>query len=92
MSIPDPSWPEEPPGSGAGHAKPNEPAGRGEPGVCELCGTPLGPADARCGACGMVVGVAKPAPSPFSHTLLWAVVGGVGVIYVIVLGLVAALR
>ncbi|HZJ27576.1 MAG TPA: hypothetical protein VFF40_11305 [Acidimicrobiia bacterium] len=92
MSVANPSSPDDTPATG-GVSEPGGPAGpAGEPRACELCGSRLGAVADRCGVCGMITGVIRPAPSPFSHGLLWVMAGGVLAIYLLVLALVAALR
>ncbi len=61
-------------------------------GVCALCGTPLTVDPERCRMCGMVVGIGPESPSPFSRPALWATLGGLVAIYVVVLILVVALH
>ena len=61
-------------------------------GVCALCGTPLGTEGDRCRVCGMVVGIGPGQRSPFSHAALWATIGGLLAIYVVVLIFVVLLN
>ena len=61
-------------------------------GVCALCGTPLAGDTDRCGMCGMVVGIGPGHRSPFSQGALWATIGGLVAIYVVVLVLVVVLN
>jgi hypothetical protein len=61
-------------------------------GACSLCGTPLGAGSDRCRMCGMVVGIGPGSRSPFSHAALWATIGGLVAIYLVVLGLVLLLN
>lgn len=61
-------------------------------GVCSLCGSPLGADRDRCRMCGMVVGIGPGNPNPFSHAALWATIGGLVAIYVVVLVLVVVLN
>jgi hypothetical protein len=60
--------------------------------VCSLCGSPLAAAAERCSACGTVIGIGPGTPSPFSRPALWAMVGGLLAIYLVVAGVVALLR
>jgi len=61
-------------------------------GVCALCGSPLTVDPERCRMCGMVVGIGPESPSPFSRPALWATLGGLVAIYLVVLVLVVALH
>ena len=70
--------------------KPSFPAP--DAGVCALCGTPLVLDGERCRMCGMVVGIGPGTRNPFSHGALWATIGGLAIIYVVVLLLVVVLN
>ncbi|MGZ8752373.1 MAG: hypothetical protein ACXW1S_05270 [Acidimicrobiia bacterium] len=61
-------------------------------GVCALCGTPLGADGERCRMCGMAVGIGPGNRSPFTQGALWATIGGLLAIYVVVLLLVVVLN
>jgi hypothetical protein len=61
-------------------------------GVCTLCGTPLGTGGERCPMCGMVIGIGPGTPNPFTQAALWATIGGLLAIYVVVLLLVVVLN
>ncbi len=61
-------------------------------GACALCGSPLGADDERCRMCGMVVGIGPGNPNPFSRGALWATIGGLVAIYVVVLVIVVVLN
>jgi hypothetical protein len=61
-------------------------------GACALCGTPLVAGGDRCRMCGMVVGIGPGNPNPFSRGALWATIGGLVAIYVVVLVFVALLN
>lgn len=61
-------------------------------GVCALCGTPLGADGERCRRCGMVVGIGPGNRSPFTRGALWATIGGLLAIYVVVLLVVVVLN
>lgn len=60
--------------------------------TCALCGTPLGVGAERCTACGMVVGIGPGNPNPFTSRAMWATIGGLVAIYVVVLALVVLLN
>ncbi len=65
---------------------------RPDAGICALCGTPLVADGARCRMCGMVVGIGPGQKSPFTQGAMWATIGGLLVIYVVVLLLVVVLN
>ena len=65
---------------------------RPDAGVCSLCGTPLGADRERCRMCGMVVGIGPGNRSPFTRRALWATIGGLLAIYVVVLLVVVVLN
>jgi hypothetical protein len=61
-------------------------------GVCALCGSALATGGDRCPMCGMVVGIGPGNPNPFTQAALWATIGGLLAIYVVVLVLVVVLN
>jgi hypothetical protein len=61
-------------------------------GSCTLCGTPLVAGGERCRMCGMVVGIGPGQRSPFTQKAMWATIGGLLAIYVVVLLLVVVLN
>jgi hypothetical protein len=63
-----------------------------DPGACALCGTPLGAVGDRCPMCGMVLGIGPATRNPFTRAALWATIGGLLAIYVVVLLLVVILN
>jgi len=61
-------------------------------GVCALCGTPLVADGERCRICGMVVGIGPGRRSPFTRGAMWATIGSLLAIYVVVLLLAVVLN
>ncbi|MFI5053140.1 MAG: hypothetical protein ACHQDE_02165 [Acidimicrobiia bacterium] len=60
--------------------------------VCPLCGTPVLPADTRCRECNMTLAGVGARPTPFTRRSLWFWAGGLLVIYVVVLVILALAR
>lgn len=62
-----------------------------DPGVCSLCGSPLGAEPGRCPQCGLhQAGPGR--PSPFDRAALWLLGGVLAGVYVVTLVVVAAAR
>jgi hypothetical protein len=59
---------------------------------CPLCDAVVGFDAVRCPSCGMALAGQGARPSPFARRELWWSVAGLGVIYVIVLAIVALIR
>ncbi len=57
--------------------------------VCPLCGSAVAPADERCRDCGMILAGVGGRPAPFTRQSLWRWAGGLLVIYLVVLAIVA---
>jgi hypothetical protein len=73
-------------------AQPDPVAGPGAPVSCPLCGEPAGPADLRCRVCGMTLRGLPGRPPAFSRAALWWAVGGLLLIYLVVLAVVAVVH
>lgn len=58
---------------------------------CPLCGTAVGAEGARCPSCGLYLGPESGRPNPFTQRVLWALVAGVLVVYLLTLAGVALL-
>ncbi|HZR15554.1 MAG TPA: hypothetical protein VFC33_20135 [Acidimicrobiia bacterium] len=59
--------------------------------ACPLCGTSVGVDAARCPSCGLFLTVAR-RPNPFVEHTLWAMVGGLAVVYLLTLLVVVLAR
>ena len=60
--------------------------------VCPLCGAPAAPSAMRCEACGMTLAGTGGRPGMFMRRTLWMWAGGLLVIYLIVLAVVATVH
>ncbi|MGH9025927.1 MAG: hypothetical protein ACRDWD_07410 [Acidimicrobiia bacterium] len=61
-------------------------------GPCPLCGAALAAADSRCPSCGLSLSGVYGRPGPFSQTTFWWLAGGLGLVYLLTLLIVALAR
>jgi hypothetical protein len=59
------------------------------PPACPLCASVLDPSSVRCPSCGLYLPASAGKPNPFSSAALWAMLGGLGLVYAITLAVVA---
>jgi hypothetical protein len=59
---------------------------------CPLCDAPVTPDADRCASCGMTLGGRGGRPGPFLRRDLWLSAAALGVIYLVVLAIVALIR
>ena len=57
--------------------------------VCPLCGEPVHESDLRCPSCNMTLAGVGGRPGPFNRRVLWWWAGGLVLIYLVALAVVA---
>lgn len=59
---------------------------------CPLCASAVDTGALRCPACGFYLGAGSGRASPFSYASWWAMLGGLGAVYLVALLIVALAR